>query len=67
MEGERLRGDRYAEPRFSVPASAGKMETCTRVGHAFADKRGRCVRCGAKIRDAWGDAKDEMKHEERPA
>lgn len=57
---------KYEHKSFSVPASAGKLETCVRDGHAFADKRGRCVRCGAKIRNQWGDAKDETKHEESP-
>lgn len=55
-----MKGDRYAELRFSVPASAGKLETCTRVGHAFADKRGRCVRCGAKIRHMAMDGPEEV-------
>lgn len=51
-----MRGDRYQEKRFSVPASAGKLETCTRVGHSFADRKGRCVRCGNKIRHTAFDA-----------
>ena len=51
-----MKGDRYAEKRFSVPASAGKLETCVREGHAWADKRGKCVRCGSKIRsDGFGE------------
>lgn len=58
-----MKGDRFQQKSFSVPASAGKLETCVREGHAFADKRGRCVRCGAKIRDQWGDVTEE-KHEE---
>lgn len=61
-----MKGDRFQQKSFSVPASAGKLETCVREGHAWADKRGRCVRCGSKIRDQWGDAKDEHKHEDRP-
>ncbi len=55
---------KYASGKsFSVPASAGKLETCVRDGHAWADKKGRCVRCGSKIRDHWGDAKDEQRDE----
>lgn len=50
-----MKGDRFMQKSASYPASAGKLETCVRDGHAFADKRGRCVRCGSKIRDQWGD------------
>lgn len=48
---------KYAQGKsFSVPASAGKLETCVRDGHSWADKKGRCVRCGSKIRDGeWHD------------
>lgn len=42
----------YQKKSFTVPASAGKLETCVREGHAMPDTKGRCVRCGAKIRHA---------------
>lgn len=59
-----MKGDRYQESRFSVPASGGTPETCASVGHAFADVRGKCVRCGKPIRTLWGD---EIKDRERVA
>lgn len=46
-----MKGDRFQEKSFSVPASAGKLETCVRDGHTEADRRGRCLRCGVKIKD----------------
>jgi len=44
---------KYAQGKsFSVPASAGKLETCVRDGHAMPDVKGRCLRCGCKVRFA---------------
>jgi len=41
----------YTKKTFSVPASAGTKTICGKVGHAWADKRGKCIRCGEQIRD----------------
>jgi hypothetical protein len=46
-----MNGTAYQQKSFSVPASAGTKETCEKEGHAFADRKGKCVRCGAKIRN----------------
>lgn len=40
----------YTKPSFSVPASAGSGATCRTQGHAMPDIRGKCVRCGEKVR-----------------
>lgn len=46
----------YNLKNFSVPASAGTKETCQRDGHAFADRKGKCIRCGERIRDTgWSE------------
>lgn len=45
-----MKGDRFQQKSFSVPASAGKLETCVRDGHAMPDAKGRCLRCGGKVR-----------------
>ena len=50
-----MRGTRFQEKSFSVPASAGTKDTCAKDGHTWADRKGKCVRCGEKIRDQWGD------------
>lgn len=58
---------KYAQGKsFSVPASAGKLETCVRDGHAFADRHGKCVRCGAKIRTQWGDPVEDAQRVAEP-
>lgn len=41
----------YQQKTFSVPASAGTKAECDRVGHAWADAKGKCVRCAEQIRD----------------
>lgn len=47
---------RYADKSFSVPVSPG-VRVCPPEGHAFADRKGKCVRCGAVIRSSgWEDA-----------
>ena len=48
----------YERKTFSVPASAGKPETCEQVGHTEPDQRGKCLRCGAAVLpspQAWRD------------
>lgn len=37
---------------FTVPASGGNAKTCQEQGHAFPDIKGKCVRCGEKVRYA---------------
>lgn len=43
-------GTQFTKKTFSVPASAGDKKTCEAQGHAFADRKGKCVRCGEKVR-----------------
>lgn len=57
-----MNGTRYQDKRFTVPASGGHAKTCAEVGHAWADVRGKCIRCGQKIRDQWGDVKRREPH-----
>jgi hypothetical protein len=63
---------KYQKPSFTVPASAGKKETCEKEGHAFADTKGRCVRCSERIRPDPFASKpqhdlDAMKNGRKPA
>lgn len=44
----------YQNKTFSVPASSGDKTICGKVGHAWADKKGKCVRCGTQIRNPQG-------------
>lgn len=47
---------KYVDKSFMVPVSGGSARVCVEQGHAFADRRGRCVRCGQKIRaTAFGE------------
>ncbi len=39
----------YERKSFTVPASAGKPETCAEVGHTEPDQRGKCLRCAARV------------------
>lgn len=42
---------KYAQGKsFTVPASGGSAKTCGEVGHAMPDAKGRCLRCGARVR-----------------
>lgn len=41
----------HTRKSFTVPASAGSKATCEKDGHAWADTKGRCIRCGTQIRD----------------
>jgi hypothetical protein len=45
----------YTKKTFTLPATEGtqqqSVETCTQHGHMWADRRGKCVRCGKLIRD----------------
>jgi hypothetical protein len=53
----------YTKPSFTVPSTGyGQLsarETCERDGHAFADVKGKCVRCAQLIRSPQGFNSDE--------
>lgn len=42
---------KYQEKSFTVAASGGTRAECERVGHSWADRKGKCVRCGEVIRE----------------
>lgn len=43
---------KYTAPSFTVPASAGSAAYCAEHGHTMPDVRGKCVRCGHRVRFA---------------
>lgn len=43
---------KYQQKSFTVPASAGSREYCLQHGHTLPDVKGRCLRCGSKVRAA---------------
>lgn len=43
-----MKGDRFMEKRFTVPASAGSPDYCMEHGHTMPDAKGRCLRCGSR-------------------
>lgn len=45
-----MKGDRFAEKSFTVPASAGTASYCAAHGHTEPDAKGKCLRCGVKVR-----------------
>jgi hypothetical protein len=52
----------FNQKTFTVPASGGTKEACAKEGHPWADRKGRCIRCSAQIRDL-GFSKAEGEHE----
>ena len=47
-----MRGTRFHEKSFSVPASAGSPKYCEAHGHTQPDRHGKCLRCSANVRQA---------------
>lgn len=43
---------KYEQKSFTVPASAGNATYCAEHGHTLPDVRGKCLRCGEKVRTA---------------
>lgn len=41
---------KYQAKSFTVAASAGSKAQCDAEGHPWADSKGKCIRCGHRIR-----------------
>lgn len=45
----------YTKKSFTLPATEGRQDDLKRIcelhGHAFADRKGKCIRCAEQIRD----------------